>query len=100
MNDIVPALGNYMLHVPDYPDWIEPLVPELYINTNSIYFLKDQWMTKHLYERINNTTKWIQTGEESKNMIHGDKMLEYYEQIRDAEFEAVRRNYNSVGPCR
>ena len=97
MNDIVPALGNYMLHVPDYPDWIEPLVPELYINTNSIYFLKDQWMTKHLYERINNTTKWIQTGEESKNMIHGDKMLEYYEQIRDAEFEAVRRNYNSVG---
>lgn len=97
LNDILPALGNYMLHVPDYPDWIEPITPETNMNTSSPFFLKDQWMTKHLYERINNTTKWIQTGEESKNMIHADKMKEYIEQMNDAEFEAVRRNYNSVG---
>lgn len=97
LNDILPALGNYMLHVPDYPDWIEPITPETNMNTSSPFFLKDQWMTKHLYERINNTTKWIQTGEESKNMIHYDKMKEYIEQMNDAEFEAVRRNYSSVG---
>ena len=97
LNEILPALGNYMLHVPDYPDWIEPVVPETHLDTSSPFFLKDPWMTKHLYERINNTTKWIQTGEESKNMIHADKMKEYIEQMNDAEFEAVRRNYNSVG---
>lgn len=96
MEEVVPAVGNYMLHVPDIPDEPEPIVPPTHIDTSSPLFLKDRWMTKHFYERINNTTKWLQTGEVSNNMIHADKMMEYLNKMRDAEFEAGRRNYYST----
>ena len=95
MEEIVPAVGNYMLTVPDVPDYTYRQVAGGYEPVNPDG-LKDQWMTKHFYERINNTTKWLQTGEVSENMIHADKMMEYLNQMRDAEFEAGRRNYYST----
>ena len=94
MEEVVPAVGNYMLQVPDIPDYTYLFGDlERPVNPDG---LKDQWMTKHFYERINNTTKWLQTGEESDNMIHADKMMEYLNKMRDAEFEAGRRNYYST----